>query len=218
MRAIGAYMQERSPRRNIKELMEQWARWSSAREGDTSLGWPHTTITGRLLRDMPTTLCPTCDGHGRIPGSRVGSSFAFLTCPMCSGGGKIDADPRRRGGDTKPCPHCESPDTGKPLGEKDGRTCIHCRGSGRVTNHDNAACNPAYIKATKQGGYIKDDPISQRIDWLICTAITEDERVVVMHEYRWSRTRQQALARLHVGQQYFNETLSDALRKIENNL
>lgn len=218
-------MQERAPRCNIKELMERWARWSSSREGEGGLGWPHTTITGRLLRDMPTTRCPTCDGHGRIPGSRAGSLLAFLTCPMCSGGGKVDADPRVRGGDTKPCRYCKNPKTGKPTGEKDGKTCVHCRGSGNMptpANHEgrtpSSAANPAYIKATKQGGYIEDDPTSQRIDWLICTAITEDERVVVMHEYRWSRTRLQALARLKVGDRYFRETLTDALTKIEAKL
>lgn len=211
--------------RDIRDLMEQWARWSAAREGDTSLGWPRVTILGNLMRDMPTTQCPTCDGHGRVPGSRVGSALAFLTCPICSGGGKIDADPHVRGGETTPCTHCKNPRTGKPMGEKNGQTCIHCRGSGYMPTPANfegrtpaSAVNPAFLRATKQGGYIEDDPISQRIDWLICTAITEDERVIVMHEYRWSRTRQKALARLKVGSQYFAETLADALRKIEQNL
>jgi len=148
----------------------------------------------------------------------IGSALAFIPCPLCSGNGKIDADPHVCGGLTKPCTHCERDSTGKPTGETNGRTCSSCRGTGRVTNHDNAAVNPAFLRATKTGAYIEDDQISQRIDWLICTAITEDERVVVMHEYRWSRTRLQALARLKVGDKYFRKTLADALRTIEQNL
>jgi RecJ-like exonuclease len=203
---------------DIRTKMEKWAIWSARREGDTSLGWPRITIIGKLMRDMPTTRCSTCDGHGRVPGSRVGSSLAFLTCPLCNGKGKIDTDPHVRGGLTKPCGRCDKDSTGKPTGEINGKTCSSCRGTGRITNHDNAAVNPAFLRSTKQGAYIEDDQISQRIDWLICTAITEDERIVVMHEYRWSRTRLQALARLKVGDKYFRKTLADALRTIEQNL
>ena len=205
--------------------MERWARWSAGREGDTSLGWPRITIIGTLIRDMPTTKCFTCNGDGRVPGWKVGSTLAFLTCPTCSGKGKIDADPNIRGPVTTPCIYCKSPDTGKSMGETEGKTCIHCRGSSMMpmpANYDGrtpgSAVNPAFLRSTKMGGYVENDPISQRIDFLICTAITEDERVVIMHEYRWSRTRQQALARLHVSSQYFTETLADALRSIEQNL
>ena len=55
------------------------------------------------------------------------------------------------------CTACEQ-------GEVNGRTCVICRGSGQRTVVEHKI-NPAHIRSTFR---IPDDPLSQRIDRLVC--------------------------------------------------
>lgn len=77
---------------NIREILEQWARWRRYRaSGD--LGYPRKTILGKILDGLPSTTCTLCHGAKRVAGNRVGADARWVTCPQCSGEGKIKADP-----------------------------------------------------------------------------------------------------------------------------
>ena len=80
-------------RDNIRDLMDGWARW---RVGKISagLGWPHKTMTGRLLDGMPSTKCTTCNGRGYVTERDIHSIRGRIDCPVCAGEGKVKADPR----------------------------------------------------------------------------------------------------------------------------
>ena len=71
---------------DIVSIMEEWARWMHQRNFH---GWPARTILGWCLDDMPTTICTTCDGQGRVPGDLVGSAQMFVKCEICKGKGKV---------------------------------------------------------------------------------------------------------------------------------
>ena len=190
----------------LTEAMERWARWRSVRAGN-GLGWPHITITGKFMAGMPSTKCTLCDGRERIPGWKVGAARQWIECPRCDGKGRIKADPTSQCAPTKACRACRS------TGEINGKTCIRCRGSGRATNPDAGVVNPAFIRSTAPGGYT-DDPLSQRIDWIICTALTEDHRAIILVEYTHSGTQQAKAPRCGVSQGYYSRMLSQAQKMI----
>ena len=197
---------ERRVIETIDDDLERWARWRVVRS--YGLGYPKDS-TGKLMDGMRSTTCPDCRGEGRIPGHRVGSALAFIDpCPQCHGRGKVAGDfTADESSRTVKCKEC------KGRGEVNGTTCPPCRGTGKHTNIRHYRINPAGIKSTRQPG-ADDDPLSHRIDWLVCTVLTEDERTVIMHEYCWSRTRQQALKRLRVDHQTFLVWLDGAKEKI----
>jgi len=195
---------------SVDEHLERWARWRHHRTN--GLGYPKDS-TGKLMDGMRNTTCPACRGQGKLPGHRVGSALAWIDpCPQCHGSGKVagdlEADQSSR---TVKCGEC------KGRGEVNGSTCVPCRGKGKITHIHHYRVNPAGIKATKPPG-ASDDPTSLRIDWLVCTALTEDERAVVMHEYCLSRTRQMALKRLRIRHQTFITLLDCAKDKIAGGL
>lgn len=118
----------------------------------------------------------------------------------------------RDGLPTNLCPIC----IGK---EKPVHNCPVCGGDGRVRLdvQDNKA-NPAFIRGNGPRYSYDDDPQSQRVDWLVCTVLTEDERVVVIHEYCRTGNRNSKIARLHITHSFFNELLDSALFKIQEKL
>lgn len=77
---------------NIREALEQWARWRQYRASG-ELGFPRKTILGKILDGLPSTTCTLCHGGKRVAGSRVGADARWVTCPQCSGEGRIKADP-----------------------------------------------------------------------------------------------------------------------------
>lgn len=129
--------------RNTREWMEGWARWRHYRYGGFG-----KTMTEKFIEGMPGTRCPGCGGSGKN---------AKQVCETCFGKGSVNMDPGAHKVRVTPCTQCER-------GEINGRTCIVCRGSGYRTVVD-IKVNPAHIRSTYQ---TPDDPISQRIDRLVC--------------------------------------------------
>lgn len=209
MKACVSKLSPRAEER-ITEAMEKWARWRAARSGD-GLGWPHITITGKILAGMPSTKCTLCDGRERIPGWKVGVAMQWIECPRCDGEGKIKADPGSSRAAEAACKACVCPGTGRPTGEVGGKTCIKCRGRGKVTNHAAAVVNPAFIQSTSAPSFrADDDPISQRIDWLVCTELTEYQREIVIHEYARHGSQAKKAAKLEISQGYYSRVLAEA--------
>ena len=56
------------------------------------------------------------------------------------------------------------------------------------------------------------------MDWLVCTAIEEDERVVVMAEFTQNGNRNRKIAKIRITHSVFNDLLDSALGKIAKNL
>lgn len=131
-----------------REQLERWARWRHYRYGGYG-----KTLTEKLIEGMPGTRCPSCSGSGKR---------AKQVCGTCYGAGHVHMLPETDRVRVTACTHCLV--KGKSLGEINGRTCVVCRGSGVRTTVENKV-NPAHIRSTYQS---PDDPVSQRIDRLVC--------------------------------------------------
>lgn len=145
---------------SIHDLMDRWSRYRRTQR----LGGFGKTILQRVLEGMPGTGCPTCAGKGRAAGALIGRKGTFIACPTCGGSGRVKLDTTDHQVRTRRCPHCHVPPERDSRGEINGRTCIHCRGTGvRVTETDKV--NPAFITST----YVEPDhPTYERIDRLVC--------------------------------------------------
>jgi hypothetical protein len=120
-------------------------------------------------------------------------------CPRCSGRGKVTIDAPGIARMRVDCPVCD--------------------GAGRVRLDPSAVkVNPALIPQTGSRGQYNDDPLSQKVDWLICTVIEEDERIVVMAEFTENGNRNRKIARIRITHAKFNDLLESALEKIAENL
>lgn len=110
----------------------------------------------------------------------------------------------RDGLPTNLCPIC----IGK---EKPAHNCPVCGGDGRVKLdvRDNKA-NPAFIRGNGPVYSHDDDPQSQKVDWIICTELSQDQREVVILTYTHSDTQLQKARKLGVSQQHFSKELADA--------
>lgn len=154
-----------------REQMEQWARWRHYRWGGYG-----KTLTEKFIEGMPGTRCPACGGRGKR-GHEV--------CATCGGAGQARLDQSTARPVITVCPLCKR-------GEINGRTCMRCRGSG-VRAMVNLKINPAHIRSTYQ---TPDDPVSQRIDRLVCELRRRDELLgywfVVWAEYCDTRGGTQA--------------------------
>lgn len=147
---------------NIRELMERWARWRIARRQ----GGYGKTFTQKCIEGMPGTNCPACSGRGRLPGAVIAGKASWVICANCRGSGHVDLQ-RQRAPRRVPCPlHCGPTflNRSEKSGELNGRTCPRCRGEGTVIESF-VTVNPATIRSTFQA---PDDPVSERIDRLVC--------------------------------------------------
>jgi len=97
-------------------------------------------------------------------------------------------------------------------------TCPQCSGLGEVkTAGDANKVNPYFIRPT--GGFTeREDPVSQRIDWLVCTFIEEKERSVVMAEYRQNGNRNMKIRKLRITHLSYNNILASAHDKLADGL
>lgn len=97
-------------------------------------------------------------------------------------------------------------------------TCPQCSGQGEVKHDgDIHKVNPYFIRST--AGYVeKEDPVSERVDWLYCTDLTELERNIIWSEYALNGNRNQKISRLRVTHQYYNDELDKAHRKLAEGL
>jgi hypothetical protein len=105
---------------------------------------------------------------------------------------------------TNKCPIC----IGR---EKPYQNCPVCGGDGRVKLEANdSKANPAFITGNGPRIHYDDDPRSQRVDWLICTALTEDQRIVVISTYRSNGTQDHKARKMGISREYFSRLLGKA--------
>ena len=103
--------------------------------------------------------------------------------------------------------------------EKPHQDCPVCGGDGRVKLEamDNKA-NPAFITGNGPRSYHDDDPRSQRVDWIVCTMLTDDERTIIRAEFLENGNRNMKISRLRIRHSTFNELLDSALDRIAEEL
>lgn len=146
---------------------------------------------------------------------------------------------------------------GRALSGMPSTKCIVCNGKGRIIEHDadgrdiriecricagqgklamdpdpNKA-NPAYIHSTRSRDSYDDDPTSQKIDHIVCTELSELERVVLLLgfggngtqydqarkvRYTVKRKRGRNKKKRGITQAHFSRTLEAAISKIEEYL
>ena len=83
--------------------------------------------------------------------------------------------------------------------EKPHQDCPVCGGDGRVKLEAmDSKANPAFITGNGQRTYFDDDPRSQRVDWLVCTGLTEDQRAVVMLTYTQNGTAERKASKIGI--------------------
>ena len=125
---------------------------------------------------------------------------------------KVPLGKLREGLPTNRCPIC----IGR---EKPHHNCPVCGGDGRIKLEvmDDKA-NPAFIRGNGPVYSYDDDPQSQRVDWLVCTVLEEDERVIIIKEFCDMGNRNTKISRLHITHSYYNDVLDSAMQKIEKNI
>lgn len=110
----------------------------------------------------------------------------------------------RDGLPTNLCPIC----IGK---EKPVHNCPVCGGDGRVKlDVRDSKANPAFIRGNGNRQSYDDDPQSQRVDWLVCTELTEDQREVLISAYCRNGTFQLKARRLGLSPIEFSSKLSES--------
>lgn len=115
------------------------------------------------------------------------------------------------------CPKCHGLGTHLAKKKKIRKDCDFCNGTGRIRMDNTTKANPALIRSTApRYGY--DDPESQRIDFIVCTVITEDERAVLIMEYTRIGNQNQKISRLKCTHNYYNELRQSAEAKISEQL
>lgn len=120
-------------------------------------------------------------------------------CPKCAGSGKVKI---------------ESPGISSMRVD-----CPICDGAGKVKlDPTGSKVNPALISGNGPRSFYDDDPVSQRVDWLVCTALEEDQRVVLMAEFCRFGNRNQKIARLHITHSMYNGLLDAAMDIIQEEL
>jgi len=199
-------------RENIRKLLERWARWRAYRAG-SDLGFPKADSIGRALASMPSTKCTTCDGRGKVKGGKIGVAFQSVICPTCGGRGKVAMKARDIFVRVKNCPDCNYGPKCTP-GEINGKTCIRCRGVGKVRTV-RAKANPAFIPSTRPRSEYGDDPMSQRIDWLICTELTENQQVILIWEYTRNGTQAEKADKLEITWDSYRKRVERAMTALE---
>lgn len=97
--------------------------------------------------------------------------------------------------------------------------CAVCGGKGKIAmDPDPNKANPAYIHSTKGRNFYDDDPTSQKVDFIVCTELTEDERSILLMEYTRVGTQNHKISRLRVTHSYYNSILVKAEKIIEEGL
>ena len=114
--------------------------------------------------------------------------------PKCSGSGKVRVEAPGVAAMRVDCPVCDG----------EGRVRLDPTGN---------KVNPALIRGNGHRTHFDDDPISQRVDWLVCTVLTEDQRAVVILQYTTKGTQAMKARKLEGGaisQSYFSKILEEA--------
>lgn len=213
---------------NIDDILEQWSRWRVDRQKPSS-GYG-TSMLSRAMDSMPSAKCVPCNGNGRVSASKYGlkTGSGWINCLNCNGTGKIKLDTTDER--TQRCTSCKGKgdkpanrfEAEKPEDEQERTPCTACAGSGRIKTRK---INPAFIRPPGKSGPRTDfdDPQSQRVDWLVCTAITEYERSILITEYclpekQVGKNQSERSINLKVSQGYYSKLLASAKDKIEQGM
>lgn len=117
------------------------------------------------------------------------------TCPKCLGKGHVHIQP-----DTGPKVKLE---------------CPTCDGQGRVKlDTRETLVNPALIMPTGSKARYDDDPVAQRVDWIICAHMTEDSRIILRLQYLRNGTQEQKARRLRISQGHYSKILGEAVEEL----
>jgi hypothetical protein len=126
------------------------------------------------------------------------------------------------------CPRCKDAVTGSSVGfihidaegmAKQKITCPVCIGERRVKfDHSPNKANPMLIHGNGIRYGWNDDPVSQKVDKIICTIMTEDQRVVVIQEFTKNGTQNDKIRRLHITHSKYNNLLDEAVITVIENL
>ena len=122
-----------------------------------------------------------------------------MNCPGCGGQGKRQISVQGGIAQYIPCPTC--------------------KGGGKVKlDPGGNKINPMFIPSTATKYAQEDEKLMMRIDWLICTELTEDQRIVVMAEFTWNGNRNQKIAKLKIRHSTFNDELEEAYSRLNRHL
>ncbi len=112
-------------------------------------------------------------------------------CPICGGHGKV---PGAIYGIARASVQCQT-----------------CNSEGKVKlNPTGNKVNPAYIMPTGSREHADDDPLSQRVDWIICNILTDDQKTVIMFTYTTSGTQEHKARKAGVSREHFSRLLGKA--------
>lgn len=190
---------------DIVEVMEGWGQWLRT-PGGIELGYGGNVIA-RLISGMPSTRCPTCGGEGWAYKELPDKSRKRVICWTCEGACRVNLKPAVSK-TSRACQHCKN-------GEIDGRTCHHCRGSGRIIGNSSAhKVNPAAIPSTRGP---KDDSLYLRVDRVVCH-LPHLHQVVAWQEYIANGRQEDKCRRVGVGRKAYLSTLADIHAQVEEEI
>jgi hypothetical protein len=119
------------------------------------------------------------------------------------------------------CPRCKDAVTGASVGfihiaapglALEKVECPVCHGARRAKlDASPSKANPVLIHGNGSRYGWNDDPISQKVDHIVCTKMSEDERVVVIQEFTKGGNQADKIRRLHLTQSTYRELLDDAI-------
>ena len=126
------------------------------------------------------------------------------------------------------CPRCKDAVTGASVGfihiEAEGVArrkveCPVCNGERKVKN-DNSPnkANPMLIHGSGSRYGWNDDPVSQKIDLIICVKMTERQKEVVIFEFTKNGTMRDKIKKLRMTYSQYNGFLDEAVETVAENL
>lgn len=126
------------------------------------------------------------------------------------------------------CPRCMDAVTGVSVGfihvEAEGIarqkvTCPVCDGARRVKmDYSPAKANPMLIHGNGSRYGWNDDPVSQKVDLIICTKMTDDQKLVVIVEFTKNGAPSDKIRRLKMTYSTYNNLLDEAVETVANNI
>lgn len=126
------------------------------------------------------------------------------------------------------CPRCKDAVTGASVGfihiEAPGIAtqkveCPVCHGDRRAKlDASPSKANPVLIHGNGSRYGWNDDPISQKVDYIVCTKMSDDERVVVIQEFTKGGNQNDKIRRLHLTHSVYNQHLDKAVQTVAENL
>lgn len=126
------------------------------------------------------------------------------------------------------CPRCKDAVTGASVGyihiaaEGIARlkvTCPVCSGNRTVKiDTSPAKANPVLIRGNGSRYGWNDDPISQKVDLIICTLLTDRQKEVVIEEFTKGGTMRNKIQRLRMTYSQYNGHLDIAVETVAENL